>query len=110
MNAILGSRIKALRCARNYTQEQIADLIGISRQKFARIENGTNSVTLEILLKEASVLDVTVNDITCVLDETPAVRYRSGAEAVSSEKIMDMLDLFYANKHMYGKLQNKDVE
>ena len=48
-------------------------------------------------------------DITRVLDEIPAVEYRAGDRDSSSEKIFDMLNLFYANKHMYAKLQN-DVE
>ena len=34
MNELLGSRIKALRSANNFTQEQVADQIGISRQKY----------------------------------------------------------------------------
>lgn len=108
MNALLGSRIKALRTAKNYTQEQVADYLGISRQKYARIENGINSITLDILTKVAEMLDVTVGDITRVLDEEPAVAYRMGAEGESSEKIFDMLDLFYANKHMYTKLQHRN--
>ena len=33
MNELLGSRIKALRIAKNLTQEQVADQIGVSRQK-----------------------------------------------------------------------------
>ena len=78
MNELLGSRIKALRSANNFTQEQVADQIGISRQKYARIESGTNSVTLDILSKVAEVLGVTVGDITRVLDETPVVQYRAG--------------------------------
>lgn len=109
MNEILGSRIKALRSAKNFTQEQIADQIGISRQKYARIESGANSITLDILSKVAEVLEVTVGDITKVLDETPVVAYRVGEEGGSSKKILDMLDLFYANKHMYAKLQHKDM-
>ena len=104
MNKLLGNRIRELRCARNYTQEQMADRIGVSRQKYARIENGTNSITLDILSKIASILDVTVGDITSVLDKEPAVAYRTGSEDVSAQKIFDMLDLFYANKHMYDKL------
>ena len=32
MNKILGSRIKALRSAKNFTQEQVAKQIGVSRQ------------------------------------------------------------------------------
>lgn len=109
MNELLGKRIKALRNAGNLTQEQIADKIGVSRQRYARIENGTNNITLDILTKIAGVLEVSVADITRVLDETPVIAYRAGVKKSSSEKIFDMLDLFYANKHMYAKLQ-QDVE
>ena len=108
MNELLGGRIKALRSAANFTQEQIADQIGISRQKYARIESGTNNITLDILAKIANVLKVQVGDITRVLDETPIVEYRLGVEKSSSKKIFDMLDLFYANKHLNEKLQHKE--
>lgn len=108
MNELLGDRIKALRSAKHLTQEQVADRIGVSRQKYARIESGVNNITLEILSRIAQVLDVTVGDITKVLDETPAVAYRAGFENTSSEKIFDMLDLFYANKHLYTKLKYRD--
>lgn len=105
MNELLGGRIKVLRCAKSFTQEQMADQIGVSRQKYARIEEGMNGITLEVLSKIAKVLDVTAGDITGVLDETPVVGYRVGSEHVSSEKIFDMLDLFYANKRLYAKLK-----
>lgn len=108
MNELLGARIKELRGAANFTQEQIADQIGISRQKYARIESGTNNITLDVLAKIANVLKVQVGDITRVLDETPIVEYRVGAEKASSKKIFDMLDLFYANKHLNEKLQHKE--
>ena len=109
MNGLLGGRIKALRIAKNLTQEQIADQIGISRQRYARIESGTNNITLEVLSQIAKILDVQVGDITRVLDETPVVEYRAGNDGGSSEKIFDMLDLFYANKHLYTKLHHNDT-
>jgi transcriptional regulator with XRE-family HTH domain len=109
MNEMLGSRIKALRNAKNLTQEQVADQIGVSRQRYARIERGLNSLTLDMLSKIAEVLDVTVGDITRVLDEIPTVAYRAGKESGSSKKLFEMLDLFYANKHMYERLQQKDI-
>lgn len=109
MNELLGGRIKALRCAGNLTQEQIADQVGISRQRYARIESGTNNITLDILSKIAKILDVQVTDITKVLDETPVVAYRVGVENASSEKIFGMLDLFYANKHLNAKLHHNDI-
>ena len=109
MNEILGERIKALRSGMHLTQEQVADKIGIGRQKYARIENGTNNITLEILAQIAKVLGVQVADITRVLDETPVIAYRNGDTSGSSEKITEMLDLFYANKHLYTKLQHDDI-
>ncbi|MCD8106032.1 MAG: helix-turn-helix domain-containing protein [Lachnospiraceae bacterium] len=110
MNEKLGTRIRAMRNARNLTQEQLAEAIGVSRQKYARIENGTNNITLDILTKIAKILDITVNDITKVVDETPVVAYRVGEENASSKQIFDMLDLFYANKHLYLKLLDSDIE
>ncbi len=110
MNALLGSRIRALRSARNFTQEQVAEQLGVSRQKYARIENGSNSITLDILAKIARTLDVSVGDITGVLDKEPEVAFRSGTGDVSSEEIFDMLDLFYANKHMYDRLKQRNAK
>lgn len=94
MNEMLGSRIKALRSAKNFTQEQVADQIGVSRQKYARIESGVNSVTLDILSKVAEVLGVTVGDITRVLDESPVVEYRAGEEGASSKRYLICLICF----------------
>ena len=108
MNELLGSRIRALRNSKGYTQEQLADQIGVSRQKYARLENGINSITLDTLAKIARVLGVSVGDITRVLEEKPAVAYRSGSKESSAEEILAMLDLFYANKHMYRRLHDKD--
>ena len=106
----MGKRIKLLRSIREMTQEQMADSLGMSRQRYARIENGTNHVTLEILSHIAKLLDVTVHDITCVLDEEPDVAYRCGADEDSVEKVFEMLNLFYANKHMYVRLKSEQEE
>lgn len=106
MNALLGAQIKALRTAKNLTQEQIAAQLGISRRKYAHIESGAHNISLDILSKIADILDVTVRDITRVADQTPAMACRT---ETSSQKIFDMLDLFYANKHLYMKLQHNHM-
>lgn len=107
MNELLGERIRMLRIAKSFTQEQLADYLGISRQKYARIEKGVNSITLDFLSKIASLLEVTVGDITKVLDETPVIEYRKVDQTCSPDKIFEMLDLFYANKQLYNRLQNR---
>lgn len=105
-NELLGNRIKELRNSFNYTQEEVAEQLGISRQKYARIENGMNPITLDLLSKLAAVMKVQVVDITKVLDDTPIVAYRVGEENSSTQKIFDMLDLFYANKHLHERLRD----
>ena len=108
MNAKLGERIHSLRAARDLTQEQVAEYLGMSRQKYARIEKGVNDVTLEILVGLAKLFEIEINDITCVLDTVPEVSYRAGGKGEASvDMVHEMLDLFYANKHMCEKLQRK---
>lgn len=106
MNSLLGDRIRVLRMTRGLTQEQVAEKIGMSRQRYARMENGVTSISLDILSKVSELFGVTIHDITRVLDEAPSVAYRTGDEENSPKKIFDMLDLFYANKHLYQKLQH----
>ncbi len=104
----LGSRIKELRSAKKYTQEYMASVLSMSRQKYARIESGDSGITLDILAKIAELLEISVIDITKVLDEEEPVSYRTGDNNSKAESIFEMLDLFYANKHMYKRLQIKD--
>lgn len=109
MNKLLGSRIRALRRVKGFTQEQVANRIGVSMQRYARIESGFSNIGLDILSKVAEVLGVTVGDITMVLDEPSMVVYKTRGKDISSNKIFDMLDLFYANKHVCEKLQHKNM-
>lgn len=105
MNRLLGNRIRTLRSERNLTQEEVAARLGFSRQRYARIENGSRSVGLDILSHLAEIFDVTVPDITNVLEWNGDVEYRGEGASISMQKIFDMLDLFYANKHLYEQLQ-----
>lgn len=104
MSEVIGSRIKALRFSRNYTLEHMAEQIGISKQRYVLLENGDSCISLEILAKIAAILDVTIRDITEAADETSENICPDKAEETSFHGIMKMLDLFYANKHMYRRL------
>lgn len=105
MNKELGDRIKALRISNNLTQETVADSIGISRQRYSRIEQGISPVNFDILAKIANKFSVNISDITKVLDSEPGIAYRDGQESNDSEDIFKMLDLFYANKRLYDRLK-----
>lgn len=88
--------IKALRSANNLTQEQVADQIGISRQKYARIESGVNSITLDILSKVAEVLGVTINGRSTDEKEQEA-NYFAACLLMPSDDIDRFIDLEIQN-------------
>ncbi len=102
MDRALGARIRELRKMNKMTQSQVAKELGVSRQKLARMENGSNDVTMEQLSLLAVLFDVTLNDMTKVLD--PEQTKRTGGEMgeeADLDRIFEMLDLFYANRHIY---------
>ncbi len=102
MDRVLGTRIRELRKMNKMTQSQVAKELGVSRQKLARMENGSNDVTMEQLSLLAALFNVTLNDITKVLDseQTKRIGREMGGEA-DLDRIFEMLDLFYANRHIY---------
>ena len=90
MNALLGSRIKALRIAKKFTQEQVAEHLGISRQKYARIENGMNSITLDILSK---IADETAESSSNAKNHMEIVRTSSEETAENLNKVTERMHI-----------------
>ena len=58
----LGKRIKELRKRKGFTQEQLAELVGLEQNTVSVIESGRNFPTLATLEKVATVLDVELCD------------------------------------------------
>lgn len=58
-----GRRIKELRTKKGYTQEFLAEKIGIGQRNLSKIECGTNFVTSETLSKLLSVLEVEAHEL-----------------------------------------------
>ena len=109
MDELLGERIREIRNAQNITQETMADQLDISRQKYARIERGQCSITYEMLTRISQLLSITVKDITDVLEPKQNVTFRSDGIGGKTENVFEMIDLFYANKHLYTKLRNREA-
>lgn len=59
----LGLKIKRMRQKRGYTQEQLAERIGIATRTLSGIEIGENFVTAETLEKVLDILDVTGSEL-----------------------------------------------
>lgn len=60
---IIARHLQFLRKSHNYTQEEIAKKLDISRQAVSKWETGTAVPDLEVLLKISRLYDITINDI-----------------------------------------------
>lgn len=68
---IFGSNVKKFRLSNKYTQEKLAEIIGISAVQIGRIESGKNACTIQILLKLCCALKCTPNELFKNVKEVP---------------------------------------
>lgn len=58
--------LKQLRKEKKYTQNYVSNFLGISRGKYAKLENGFNSLDLDNIVKLAKLYNTTVEEILCL--------------------------------------------
>lgn len=61
----IGKRIRKIRQLKNLSQEKLAELTDYSVTHISHIETGSTKASIEAILKVASALDCTPNDILC---------------------------------------------
>jgi DNA-binding XRE family transcriptional regulator len=57
---LLGKAIRQTRRERNLTQEELGNLIGVQKAQISRLENSTNNVTMDTLLRVFTALKAKV--------------------------------------------------
>lgn len=110
MNTILGARIRNLRESKGFTQEQIAEQMHCTRQKYARMEKGLIDISYANINKVAQILGIAVNDITSSVNNLsqPQLMYRDNENLSQEDKfgfINNMLDTFYAHRKLYNNVR-----
>ena len=60
---MITNRIKVLRAERDWTQADLADRVGISRQAVISIEKYKYTPSLELAFKIAEVFQVSINEV-----------------------------------------------
>lgn len=114
MNATLGARIKSLRESKGLTQEQIADMMQCSRQKYARLEKGLIDISYSSISIISTILGVKAEDITSAIDHSlqtePMFRGNSGIDNMDRFEFIDnMLDTFYTHRKLYNSIRQVEV-
>ena len=82
LNEELGQRIQQLRKAKGFSQEELADRVGVSRQAVSKWESGQTAPDLERLLAVSGQLDTTTDYL--LTGQHPALRQQGPDAAVFS--------------------------
>lgn len=62
-NSLLPSKLKELRKAYSYTQDDVAAALGVIRQTYSHYETGKRSPSPEMLFKLAGLYNISVDDL-----------------------------------------------
>lgn len=60
---VLGKMIKKVRLERQLTQEELGKLIGVQKAQISKIENSTNSATIDTIVKVMDALNAEISFI-----------------------------------------------
>lgn len=95
MNTNIISRyLQFLRKSHNYTQEDIAKKLDISRQAVSKWETGTTIPDLEVLLKISKLYNVTINDILEPNIQPQRITDFEQISAIPERELRELLKLF----------------
>jgi Zn-dependent peptidase ImmA (M78 family)/transcriptional regulator with XRE-family HTH domain len=84
----LAENLKRLRNAKGLSQAAMADLIGLSRENYRRIETGSAEPRASTLLNIAEALSVTLNELLAPVRRLQAVRYRATKKHTGRENVL----------------------
>lgn len=73
MEQTIGSRIRQLRKSRNMTQDQLAELVGVTAQAVSKWENDISSPDIALLPRLAEIFQVTTDNLLGVPEKTEIV-------------------------------------
>ncbi|MFH6951048.1 helix-turn-helix domain-containing protein [Flavobacterium sp. FlaQc-51] len=97
---LIGDKIKSIRELKNYTQEYIADQLGITQAGYSKIEKGKTSLSLEKLQQLALILELPLENIIHFESQRYFNQDSSIAKgpAVNSDKNFELVIRLYEDK------------
>ena len=94
---IISKYLQFLRKSNNYTQDDLAKELGISRQAVSKWETGTTIPDLEILLKISKLYDITINDILEPKVQSQRITDFEQISTISEKELKEVLEQFDTN-------------
>lgn len=91
---IISKHLQFLRKSHNYTQDDLAKKLGISRQAVSKWETGTALPDLEVLVKISRLYDMTINDILEPKIQPQRITDFEQISAIARKELRDVLKEF----------------
>ena len=107
----LGKKIRELRRAMGYTQEQLAELVDIDDKHLSKIENGVHLPTYKTIKKLSEILQFNLQDMDTVSTDEHLINhsttYYKVMKIINSAKTEEELINYYDVLKLATKLMNR---
>ena len=100
-------KLQKLRKEKGYSQEQLADLLDVSRQSVSKWESGTTYPEMDKLLSLCKIFDVTLDDLTN--DEITDKTIKEKSRNTLSNVIDAILDMISRSIEMFRSMDKKEI-
>lgn len=100
----IGNKIKSLRLGKSVTQEQLADVFGVSAQAVSKWENGITTPDIALLPKLSVYFGVTIDELFDITDESHMERIQN---MIWSERFLAQRDFDYAETYLTDRLKDE---
>jgi transcriptional regulator with XRE-family HTH domain len=88
----IGANIKRLREDRGIKQSEIADLVGMHRSNYSKIENGQREISLAAVDKIADFFNISIDELVHMGQEIPKEISLEDKTTVEQVKLIQELD------------------
>lgn len=102
----IGQHIRALREAKGFSQEYMADMLEISQSTYACLESGKTSMRLERLFKVLEILETDIGTVLADHLHAPA-HHQIAQPAGFDSKPQAPQDVIHVYEQLVGELKNE---
>ena len=100
---IIGKRLKEARIKKNMSQEELGNLLGVSKVSICGYEKGTRTPTMENFLDLIEILDLEP-DYVLGRDKTVVSEKNRGYKVVMANEDIQIITELKKNRELYNKL------
>lgn len=100
-------KLQKLRKEKGYSQEQLADMLDVSRQSVSKWESGTTYPEMDKLLSLCKIFDVTLDDLTN--DDISTNNIKEKSRNNLSNFVYAILDIINKSIEMFKSMTKKEI-